>query len=166
VKIAPIKTAAFSLVEVAIAIGLSAFCLTAIFGLLPVGLNSNMASINQTEANGILTAVSADLRATPPTSPLGLSATSPLFSIIIPKNSVSTLPSAQTLYLTDDGVSSPTLVPQSRYLLTVQFQPNALTSGSSGKIATFVNLKVTWPAEAPVAYAAGSVQTFLAIDRN
>src|ERR1700737_1955387 len=62
------STAAFSLVEVTLALGVAAFCLIAILGLLPAGLNTNQTSTRQTTANGILSSIVADLRATPTTS--------------------------------------------------------------------------------------------------
>lgn len=157
--------AAFSLIEVTIALGLATFCLTAIFGLLPVGLNSNLASSNQTTASGILAAVSADLLATPSPSS-NAPVTSQQFSIIIPANPVTTPPATQTLYFTSHGQSSTSLQTQSRYLLTVNFLPNVLASASSGKAATLVNLQVSWPAAAALPNAAGSVKTFIALDRN
>ena len=79
------RTAAFSLVEVAIAIAITSFCLIALLGLLPVGLKTNEASIEQTAANGILSEIAADLRATPSTVPFGAATTSQQFSIPIPQ---------------------------------------------------------------------------------
>lgn len=58
------STAAFSLVEVTLALGVAGFCLIAILGLLPAGLNTNQNSVRQTTANGILSSIVADLRAT------------------------------------------------------------------------------------------------------
>jgi hypothetical protein len=58
------STPAFSLVEVALALGVAAFCLIAILGLLPAGLNTNQTSTRQTTANGILSSIVADLRGT------------------------------------------------------------------------------------------------------
>src|SRR5207248_1091899 len=46
-------TAGFSLIEVALALGVAAFALVAIIGLIPVGLNSNQASSEQTAAAGL-----------------------------------------------------------------------------------------------------------------
>lgn len=160
--------AAFSLVEVTVALGITAFCLLSIFGLLPIALKSNQAAVEQTAANSILTAVAADLRATPPASSPGQAVTSQQFSISIPGN-----PATNTtayLYFSGDGKSlppSPSSSPiapvpaDSRYLVTVKF-----LSGSSGKAATNVNVQASWPAATTLANAAGSVQTFVALDRN
>src|SRR5947208_6788482 len=57
------KTTAFSLVEVTLALGVAAFCLIAVLGLLPTGLKTQQASIQQTTANTICSQVVADLSA-------------------------------------------------------------------------------------------------------
>jgi uncharacterized protein (TIGR02598 family) len=158
------KSAAFSLVEVAIAIAITSFCLIALFGLLPIGLKSNETSIEQSAANGILSEVTADLRATPPTVPSGLATTSQQFLIPIPANPVTTAPTATTLYFTSDGRSSAEsgVTGPWSYLVTITF----LTNGSTAKSATFANLQVSWPASVQAANAVGSVRTFVALDRN
>lgn len=151
-------TSAFSLIEVTLALGVAGFCLIAIFGLLPVALNSNQAAIEQTAANAILTAVTSDLRATPATNPPGSTTTSQQYKISIPKNgSTATQP---PLYFTGDRqkVASAALA---RYQVTVTFLSN-----SGARTATFSTIKVTWPAAATVANAIGSAQTFVALDRN
>ncbi len=156
------RPAGFSLVEVTLALAVTAFCLLAIFGLLPIGLKNNQASIEQTVANSILSAVAADLRATPATSPLGQAAVSQQFSISIPANPVMAAPPTATLYFTGEGKSSTSPAADSRYRMTVDFPSN----GSSARAATFVNLQVSWPAAVALTNATGSVQTFVALDRN
>ena len=59
------KNAAFSLIEVTLALGVAAFCLIAVFGLMPVGVQTNRNATSQTAATNIIAAVVADLRATP-----------------------------------------------------------------------------------------------------
>jgi Tfp pilus assembly protein PilV len=54
---------AFSLVEVTLALGVAAFSLLVILGMLPVSLKTNQSSSQQTTANGIISQVAADLRA-------------------------------------------------------------------------------------------------------
>ena len=143
-------------------LAVTAFCLLAIFGLLPIGLKNNQASVEQTVANSILSAVAADLRATPPTSLPGQAAVSQQFSISVPANPVTAAPPTATLYFTGEGKSSTSPTTDSRYRLTVDFPSN----GSSARAATFVNLQVSWPAAAVLSNATGSVQTFIALDRN
>lgn len=53
----------FSLVEVTIAIGLVAFCLVAMLGMVPVGLRQERKSLNQQGAVQVMTALAADVKA-------------------------------------------------------------------------------------------------------
>jgi hypothetical protein len=57
------ETAAFSLVEVTLALGVAAFCLLVLLGLLPTGLKTQHNSIQQTTANQIISTIFSDLRA-------------------------------------------------------------------------------------------------------
>lgn len=139
----------FSLVEVTVALGITAFCLIAIFGLLPVGLKANQNSISQTAAANILCAVIADLRATPKNASSSIQ-----FGI--------TFGTETTLYFDNDGKPSSSLGPNSRYQLKITFPSN-----ESGTIAaTFADLKVTWPAAATSGNALGSNEVFAAFDRH
>jgi type II secretory pathway pseudopilin PulG len=58
---------AFSLVEITLALGVAAFCLLAVFGLVPVGVQTNRNATSQTAATNVMSAVIADMRATPKT---------------------------------------------------------------------------------------------------
>ncbi|PYX04849.1 MAG: hypothetical protein DMG88_23390 [Acidobacteria bacterium] len=57
------KAAAFSLIEVTLALGIAAFSLLTLFALLPVALKTQQASIQQTTANTIASQIIADLSA-------------------------------------------------------------------------------------------------------
>jgi len=57
------SAAGFSLVEVTLALGVAAFALTAILGMLPVGLKTQQSGVNQTKANAIVSQIIDDLRA-------------------------------------------------------------------------------------------------------
>jgi uncharacterized protein (TIGR02598 family) len=151
----------FSLVEVTLALGVTAISLLAIFALLPVGLKTNQTAIEQTASTDLLSIVGADLRSTPTTTPRGASAISPLFGINIPANPVSS-GTDETLFFTAEGEFSTTATATSRYRMTITFLPN----GSGAHTATFVTLKVTWPAAATVANANGNANMFVALDRN
>jgi type II secretory pathway pseudopilin PulG len=185
-------TSAFSLIELTLAIGVAAFCLIAVFGLIPVGIQTNRNATSQTAAKNILAAVLADLRATPKAGPTPAQATSYQFGITFGTNrcqSCSQLP----LYFDSAGQFScdsagsqrfnPSPPPgtcsnfvwtpplQLRYRLTITWAP---CSGScpvqpcSGTCPVYVNLKVTWPAAVDPATTApsGSVEAFAALDRN
>jgi type II secretory pathway pseudopilin PulG len=54
---------AFSLVELTLSLGIAAFCLIAVFGLMPVSVQTNRNSTSQSAAVNIMAAVVADLRA-------------------------------------------------------------------------------------------------------
>lgn len=154
--------AAFSLVEVAIAMGIVSFCLIILFGLLSVGVNSNKDAIDQTKAHQLLSAVVSDLYATPAATPRGTASTSLQFQIPIPANPV-TANTTTTFYFLDNFQTT-TDKAQALYALTVV----ALAPDIAGaaKTATFLDLKVTWPGPASLASAAGTVETFVALNRN
>lgn len=168
------KRCGFSLIEVTLALGVAAVSLLAIFALLPLGLKTNQVAIERMAATDVLSAVVADLRATPVTNPRGGATTSPRFAISIPANPVSSVTTVTLFFNTEgqcstdlegstkpDGSSwAPPL--QVRYRATITFAPN----GAGARTATFVNLKATWPAPAALANAGGSAEMFLALDRN
>src|SRR5215469_5230401 len=56
---------AFSLIELTLALGVAAFCLIAVFGLVPVGVQTNRNATSETAATNILTSVVSDIRASP-----------------------------------------------------------------------------------------------------
>jgi uncharacterized protein (TIGR02598 family) len=155
-----VQLCAFSLVEVTLALGVVAISLIAVFALLPIGLQTSYNATEQTTSSDILAAVIADLRATAPTSPRGNDATSVQFGISIPGNSSGSR-SAATLYFDSEGGVLPSAI-GSRYRLTVTFPSN----GGGLRTATFLHLKMTWPAVVDPANAIGSAETFAALDRN
>jgi len=151
---------AFSLIEVTLAIGVAAISLLTIFALLPLGVQTNQRSIEQTASADILSSVAADLRATPVTSPKGGATSSPQFHIAIPAAGSTGTPT--TLFFNSVGQSADSLQTDSRYRVIVTFLAN--DGGTS--TATFANLKVIWPAPAMVESAEGSAEIFAALDRN
>ncbi len=155
------SSSAFSLVEVTLALGIAAFCLIAIFGLMPVGVQTNRNATSQTAATNIIAAVVSDLRATPKPPAIN---TSVQYRI--------TFGTAKTLYFDSAGecsidvdgstaVDGSSLSPplQTRYRLNITFplSPTGLS---------YADVKLTWPAAATPANASGSVETFAAFDRN
>jgi uncharacterized protein (TIGR02598 family) len=146
-----ISQTAFSLVEVTLALGIAAFCLIAVFGLMPVGVQTNRNATSRTAATSIITAVVADLQVTPKT-PGTWTGTSLQFHI--------TLGSDTTLYFDGAGQASIALNGDSRYRLRITFP----TTGN----LTYANLKVTWPAPVDPATAtpSGSEEIFATLDRH
>src|SRR5207244_13193607 len=102
------RARAFSLVEVVLALGVLAFCLIAVFGLMPVGMQTNRNATSQTAATNIIAAIVADLRTTP-----AAATTSPQFAI--------TFGTDKTLYFDVSGQASISLSPDSRYQLNIKW---------------------------------------------
>jgi uncharacterized protein (TIGR02598 family) len=150
---------AFSLVEVTLALGVAALSMLVIFSLLPIGLQTNQRSIEQTTSADILSAVLADLRATPVTNPRGSATTSTQFGTSIPPAGST---GATTLFFNSAGQFASSQQSDSRYRLTLTF----VSSGGGAKTATMANLQITWPAGAAVTNAQGSAEMFAAFDRN
>ena len=165
------RTAGFSLVEVALAIGVAAFCLIAVLGLLPTSLKTQQASVEQTVANEVMTEILGDLRADvrlPPgqASKEGISG----FGL---HGHWAQVYAPDTLYFTNEGkwtgtLNNPTPDPTAdagaalRAKITYLFPPNASTS-----VAKII---VSWPPQvdptAPGApMPAGFVDTFIAVNR-
>ena len=145
----------FSLVEVVIALGLFAFVLVVMLALLPTGIKSNKASIEDTTAAGILTMLEADLRNTHPSLnggksqifglPLPYVASSGTYTINTGL-AVNTLSSTYTTGVGNDG--SPvavTTLPPPHYQATVIYTrvPAIATPGSLAPVEA--RLIVNWP---------------------
>lgn len=145
------------------ALAVSAFTLSVIFALLPVGLNSNKAAIEQTAAAGIARCIVADLRAVQPAI---TAATSTGFIIPIPPVGTQA-GTVSTIFLCEDGTPTSDAT-SARYRATVMFYPPSL-----GRTATMVSLLISWPALAEVnaplngnqSYT-GSFEVAFALDRN
>jgi uncharacterized protein (TIGR02598 family) len=142
------RARAFSLVELVLALGVAAFCLIAVFGLMPVGMQTNRNATSQTAATNIIASTVADLRATP-----AAETTSPQFAITFGTN--------KTLYFDTLWQPSTSLTADSRYRLNITW--NSAPTGLH-----YAALKVTWPAAADplVTTPSGSVEVFAAFDRS
>jgi hypothetical protein len=170
--------AAFSLVELTLAIGLAAFCLITVFALVPIAVLTNRNSTSETAATNIMALTVASLRAgttaafdigiTIPTDPTTLPQFNP--PDIVPCSGGHTSASSQTRYFDAQGqiyasftfTANPPLL----YRLIVTFVRNPIATATTG--AMNVNVKVTWPAaiDPCVVTPNGSVETFAALDRN
>jgi len=167
------KTTAFSLVEVTLALGVAAFCLIAVLGLLPTSLRTQQNSIQQTTANQIISTIYSDLRADVRLPPGQASKACPdppdpnqpcqwsnlhghWRSVAVP----------DTLYFTNEAKQTGTInrspPPDAgfRAKITYRFPPSETTS--------LADIRVTWPAKVdPDAggVPAGSVSSFIAVNR-
>jgi uncharacterized protein (TIGR02598 family) len=161
----------FSLVEVTLALGIAAFCLIAVFGLMPVGVQTNRNATSQTAATNIIAAVVADIRATPTGT-----ATSAQFGINIPTDPTTGVNTtcqrcagcwnAQTQVLYFDSAGQVATATTGRYRLTFTHVQNTTATATAGAI--LADLTVTWPAQTDpcAANASGSAEMFAAFDRN
>jgi len=145
-------TAAFSLVEVTLALGIAVFCLIAVFGLMPVGVQTNRNATSQTAAGNIISAVVADLRTMPKTSGTW-AGVSVQFGIPLQPSTA-----LYRLYFDGQGQFTTSLSADSRYQLNRTFPLKCYL--------TYADLKITLPAAATPANASGSVEMFAALDRN
>jgi len=175
----PTQKRGFSLVEVVVALGVCAFCLLTLMGLLVVGINGTSMSAQQSVAVNIATAVATDLRATPLSNQSytpSLKLYSPRFGITVPAPTTGN--GMQTFYTSVDGTpltqvypaTTSTPPPNTAYRVTIQgpLRP----SGTSQRIASPVFILVTWPGLADPtesmwpSHFAGSFQTSIFLDEN
>jgi uncharacterized protein (TIGR02598 family) len=163
---------AFSLAEVALALGVAAFACVAVMGMLPAGLKVQQASVNQTTANEIMAAILNDLRADVrlPPGQQKKSQEGVLGYGLHGRWAAQATPS--TLFFTVDGqnigiatqATDPAAPagppdPVFRAKITYLFPPTATTS-----IAKII---VSWPAQVILTSGvpSGSVETFVAVNR-
>ena len=139
----------FSLVEITLSLGVMSICLLAVLGLLPIASQTNRSAAADTAAASIASAVLADIRATPKAA-----ANSSQFAVPFNANSV--------LFFDAEGQATSTVSNNSIYRTEVTFPANS----SGANAATFVYVKVSWPAAASPANAAGRMEMFTAINRN
>jgi len=160
--------AAFSLVEVTLALAVVVIALVALLGLLTVGITSTRASTAQTAATNILTAVAADLEATPNITPSyathvakgTLAQTSKIYGIAVPAGGSVASSTPQQKYIGENGqvVASASLA---LYQLNVWTHPSSTTQQE-----TFARLLITWPPTANYTNAQGYVENIIAINRT
>jgi len=153
--------AAFSLIEVTLALGIAAFCLIAVFGLVPVGVQTNRNATSQTFATNILSGVVSDIRA----SPKG-SGTTPKYKIRRSKSNITTVCFDGQGQPDGPGQigNKPCRAGNWRYRLYVRIYPTVtLPPNLSPYCANYVVLKLVWPAAAdPLSTTitpSGSVET-------
>ena len=164
------RPSGFSLVEVTLALGIAAFCLVAIFGLLPTSFRTNQITIQQTADTTLARAIAADLQATTKTTP-PTDQNSPRYGITFPATGTA----SHTIFLRENGTAAgaqdsdadPSQNPM--YRATITFNAPANTSQ---KTATGIRIRLTWPALAdksaaatPTNYA-GAYEVLTAVNRN
>jgi uncharacterized protein (TIGR02598 family) len=135
---------AFSLVEIALALGVISICFLAIYGLLPIALASQRAATNQSIAAYIVSAVYSDMKSASAGTP------SSQFKITDGTDSV--------LYF--DAYGDVTVTPNEQvYRLTITFS-------NAGGSPVRVHLLLTSPADSAPSTATSSYQVAAAFKRD
>jgi uncharacterized protein (TIGR02598 family) len=142
------------LVEVIIAMGIAAFCLIAMLGLIPSGLKQVKVSSEQTAATAILAAVATDIRNTPSGSEKSLA-----YGIALPTTAGASITTVN-LYLNEDGKPN-TSATSARYAIKA-----SLVSSNNASGTTSGNLVIWWPAAASLGNSQGSVETVVIYNQN
>jgi uncharacterized protein (TIGR02598 family) len=142
-----------------IAIGIAAFCLVTMLGLIPSGMKAVNATTEQTAATAIISEVMTDLRDTP----LG-SNTSPILAIQLPTNGSTNATNGSTnatnFYVNESCTLYPTNTSlDARYGVT-------LSLSNSSVFITTARVQVWWPSVAAPSNAVGSVEAISAIMRQ
>lgn len=137
----------FSLVEITIALGIAAFCLLAIFALLPTGMNTNRSSVQETIGASIASAIVADLRSTPTTGTGSTS--SPIYKLN--PGTATAAGTGQTIYVYANGslATSATDTAQADEIYKVVYTVTDDPPPSSITSTKIVDIKVMAPAPAP-----------------
>ena len=156
------STTAFSLVEVTLALGVAGFCLIAVMGLLPVGVQTQRASVQQTTANDILSAVVSDIRTVPIVSN-DPGNSSKQYKLFFPANG-----QPEFLYFTNNGSTGQRAnQPGSDTTFYATVSSIGPPQGAGSRTATLVKLRVSWPYNGNTSSTpAGYVETFVSLDRN
>ncbi len=132
------RRAAFSLVEVTLALGIVAFSLMALLGLLPAGLAAVRETEEERTAANLLAAVEADVRNLPDGQTQGV-----LYAIPVRTTGAAT---SGTLFLGAVGQSVPARA-DADYLLEWQVRrPSATTAGEPHHLW----VRIAWPGRAEV----------------
>jgi uncharacterized protein (TIGR02598 family) len=160
-KRTPPETAAFSLVEVTLALGIAAFCLITVFALLPVALKTQQAGIQQTTANTIASQIVADLSAALRLPP-GLQ--SKQFNL---HGHWAEAQTPDVLYFAKDGTFVPGSTNQNPAPAGAVFRAVVTYLRPPTETTSLADITVTWPAavDPTTGAPAGKVETFAAINR-
>ena len=159
-------TAAFSLVETVLALGVAAFAFVAVLGMLPVGLKTQQASAQQTTANAILSqivdALRADVRLPPGQASKAEGEWANLHghwkAVAVPDNLFFTSDGDQTGAVTQGPPPAAPTDAVFRATVTYLFPPTATTS--------IAKIMVSWPAaQSDLTKVAGSIDMFAAVNR-
>ncbi len=152
------SAAGFSLIELTVALGVAAFCLITVFGLIPVALMTQQASVRQTTATAIISQIVADLGAAARLPP---GQQSKQFSL---KGRWAANATPDQLYFMTDGTFIVGSTNQSTVPTNAVFGATVTYLKPPTETTSLADITVTWPAQSAV--PTGSVETFAAINRQ
>ncbi len=122
----------FTLIEVLLGLGVMTFCLVVVIGLIPIGLETNKESRDETDAMSLVQMIAADYRAA------GISTNaSPLFGL--PALTGLTVGISSNFWVANDAV---TLTNRTAAKFTVDYAVNCPATGSAAPYT--VGVTVTW----------------------
>jgi len=137
----------FSLVEVALALGIASFCLLTLMTLIPVGVQHYQDADTQSAMVNLANMVARDLQATPS---MTSAAASPRFGFSIPAAGGTAVSSPETVYVDITDLATGTVVnaaptTSSVYRISVFFSS---PTPSTVRSATLARILITFPANA------------------
>jgi type II secretory pathway pseudopilin PulG len=134
------KVHGFSLVEIVIALGVISFALVAIIGLLPIGLASGRATIQETRANNLAEEIFATLRSQPFTAASLNSLNGPATPIDLSIENTSTGTPGPILRATYDGQFVAT---SDYFTIELRFRNAAegIISGTASEVRVQISLR-------------------------
>jgi uncharacterized protein (TIGR02598 family) len=142
-------TAAFSLLEIVIALGVITVGIVAILGLVPTALQTGHSAQDETRAAHVAQSVFGSLVANAPSqfNNVRLPPTSALIDL-----TASSSPTSPTLYADNDGnlIPSAANAANAAYAIFL-FTNNAVPGFADPGTANVVTVRVAWPANAPAA---------------
>lgn len=131
--------AGFSLIEVVIAIGIFAFCIVAIIGMLPVGMNSVRSVSNENNAIHIATSIEGIWEVAPTNSTITI--TNFITNLLV--TNASTGNYSTNYFFNEFGEQVDTVGASVKMNYTVRTNPAPMTNAYS------VNMTFSWPPNAP-----------------
>jgi len=162
----------FSLVEIVLALGVAAFALIAVMGILPVGIKIQQASVNQTKANAVISQIIDDLRADVRLPPGQASKAQGQWSNL--HGHWAAVAKPDTLYFTND-VNQTGTVNQSPAPADAVFAATIKYLAPPTVTTSIAKITVAWPAasvtvnpntqEVDLSKIAGSIDMFAAVNR-
>jgi uncharacterized protein (TIGR02598 family) len=133
-------TQAFSLIETVIALGIFAFCIVTMLGLLPVGMRASRSVADEANALHIASSIFAARDSATTNSTISI----PSIGISIPAQAQA----SQTVYFDYNGIALPSA---SGATLAMRYESLPLQPPSNTSFQ--VNLFFTWPVNAPAQVA-------------